>query len=422
MDGRFRVLLGKLGVMILAVLLAFVIWIAATLQSDPFVTGELASLPVTLVDQPPDTVLIQSINERVTVRVRAPQSVLQSLSTSNLAATMNLAGVEVGKPVPVPVQVTTDNAAVRVEAISPAQQMIYLEAMGSITVPVELGLAGEVATGYQLLQPTINPDYVVVRGPMPALGQVSVVSGTLSVSGAREPIVASVAIAPWDAQGSLVAGVSWTPEQIEVQVGVRKRLGFKPDVTVIPDLHGDPASGYRRGSVSVEPSIVTLAGLPSVLDELPGFVRTQPISVTGATGDVTARATLTVPNGVMVVGTQYVTVTLKVLPIESSRIVTAAIEVQGLSPSLAASLSPDFVQVILVGPDTILAELKPNAIQVIVNLFGYGLGAQRVEPVVLAPEGVTVVSVIPQTVEVVISESAAPAPTPGGTPAPDEPQ
>jgi YbbR domain-containing protein len=413
-DGRFKYLLGKLGTMILAVLLASVIWIAATLQSDPFVTGELANLPIILVDQPSDTVIVEPIAERATVRVRAPQSVIQSLSMSDLAVTMNMAGIEVGKPVLVPVQVTTDNAAVRVEAVTPAQQAVYLEAVGSITVPVEIGSVGEVATGYQLLQPTISPDHVVVKGPMPALGQVSAVSGTLSVSGAREPIVASVAVAPWDANGNLVAGVSWTPEQIEVQVGVRKRLGFKPDVTVIPDLHGDPASGYRRGSVSVEPSIVTLAGLPSVLDELPGFVRTQPISVTGATGDVTARTTLTVPNGVMVVGAQYVTVTLKVLPIESSRIVTAAIEVQGLGPGMTASLSPDFVQVILVGPDTVLAGLKPNAIQVIVNLFGYGLGAQRVEPVVLAPEGVTVVSVIPQTVEVVISASADLTPTPDG--------
>jgi hypothetical protein len=37
----------------------------------------------------------------------------------------------------------------------------------------------------------------------------------------------------------------------------------------------------------------------------------------------------------------------------------------------------------------------------------------RVKPVVLVPAGVTVVSVIPETVEVVITPEPAPTPTPG---------
>jgi len=398
--------------MILALLLAFVVWITATLQADPFVTGEFANLPVALVGQPADTIVLQPTAEGVTVWARAPQSVLESLSPGDFTVTVDLTGVQVGEPVPLPVQVAVDNEAVRIEAVSPAQQLVRLEAVDTLAMSVTIDMQGEVAAGYQLLDPSINPDSVAVKGPVSVLEQVSAMSGTLSVEGAREPVVAQVLVVPRDADGNPVTGLEWMPEQVEVQAGVRKKLGYKPDVTVIPDLRGDPAVGYRQGSVVVEPSTVVLAGLPSVLDALPAFVMTAPVSVTGATENLTVRTTLTVPAGIMVANVQFVTVTLEILPIESSRIVTSVIEVQGLRSNLTASFSPNVVQVILVGPDPILAGLKPNDVRLIVDLFGYTVGVHRVKPVVLVPAGVTVVSVIPETVEVVITPAPTPTPTP----------
>jgi len=414
-DGRFRRLLSRLGIVILALLLGVVIWITATLEADPFVTGEFANLPITLVGQPEDTVVLQPSSARTTVRVRAPQSVLQSLSPADFTATMDLTGIEVGKSVPIPVQVTVNNEGVRIEAISPAQQTTHLEAVDTVVMSVTIDVQGEVATGYQLQSPIISPDSIALTGPVSVLEQVSAVSGTLSVRGVRESISSKVEVSPRDADGNLVTGVEWTPEQVEVRAGVRKRLGYKPDVTVIPDLRGDPAVGYRQGSVVVEPSTVVLAGVPSILDQLPAFVMTQPVSVTGATENMTVRTTLTVPNGVTVANVQFVTVTLQVLPIESSRIVTSTIEVQGLRSNLTATFSPDVVQVILVGPDPILAELKPGDLRLIVDLFNYTVGVHRVKPVVLVPDEITVVSVIPETIEVVITSQMAPTPTPGGS-------
>ena len=415
MDGPVRRLLSRLGIVILSLLLAFVIWITATLQADPFVTGEFTNLQIALVGQPADTVVLEPTADRTTVRVRAPQSVLESLAPSDFTVTMDVTGVEVGKSVPVPVHVVVDNRVVRIEAISPAQQTVHLEAVGTVAMSVTIDVQGEVATGYQLLEPTISPDSISMKGPVSVLERVSAVSGTLSIQGVRESVSAKVEVEPRDADGNPVTGVDWTPKQVEVQAGVRKRLGFKPDVTVIPDLRGDPAPGYRQGSVVVEPSTVVLAGLPSILDQLPAFVLTQPVSVTGATENLTVRTTVTVPNGIMVANVQFVTVTLEILPIESSRIVTSAIEVQGLRSNLTATFSPDVVQVILVGPDPILAGLKPSDVRLIVDLFGYTVGVHRVKPVVLVPAGVTVVSVIPETVEVVIVSEPAPTPTPGGS-------
>jgi hypothetical protein len=69
------------------------------------------------------------------------------------------------------------------------------------------------------------------------------------------------------------------------------------------------------------------------------------------------------------------------------------------------------VDVILEGPDPLLADLTPDSIQTVLNLFGLTLGLHRLEPEVLAPEGVLVVSVIPETIEVAIEIIPTPPPT-----------
>jgi YbbR domain-containing protein len=257
----------------------------------------------------------------------------------------------------------------------------------------------------------ISPETIDARGPEPIVTQAVSATGSIDIGGVREDYVEKVRVAAMDADGELVPGLELSPSQVDVRVGVRKRLGYKPDVEVVPDLRGEPASGYRLGSVSVEPQTVTLVGLPSVLDALPGFVETMPISVAGATADLVQRTTLTLPPGVVISGANVVLVTVEVLAIESSRAMTATVEIQGVQPGWMATASPSEVDVILEGPDAILSTMSPQDLQVIVNVFGFGAGTHRLEPDVLAPEGVTVVSVIPETVEVVIVLIPTPTPT-----------
>jgi YbbR domain-containing protein len=410
MKGSARQLVNNLGTIILALLLAFAIWISATLQDDAFATQEFANVPITLMNQPDNTILINQsdLSTSVAVQARAPQSVLAKLKVSAFVATMDLSQAQPGSSVPVPIEVTCSDEAVRIESWDPPKQTVHLEAMRTLTLPVSIEVNGQVATGYEAEAPLVAPSEVTIQGPETLLSQVVAMAGSVNVEGARADLVEKVVLKPLDADGRLVSGLQWTPDRVEVQVGVRRKLGYKPDVEVVPDLRGEPSPGYRLGSVSVEPSTVTLAGLPSVLDELPGFVETLPISVTDATGNLLKHSQLTAPNTVVVVGVDYVTVTVEVLPIQSSRAMTAAVEIQGMRPGWVATPSPNVVDVILEGPDSILNNLKPEDVQLILDLFSYDLGVHRVTPKVVVPESITVVSVIPETIEVLIAPETTP--------------
>ena len=407
-----RHLFNNLSSVILSLFLAVAVWVVATLDVDPFDVRSFPAVPVTPVHQAENTVLFEGDAARVDVDVRAPQSVLADLKISDFVATMDLSAVQPGVPTSVPISVTCSSEAVRITSYTPSQQAIHLEEVGTLTVPVQIAVEGQVAMGYVARQPVVIPTEVLVDGPRPYLAEVAAVTGAVDVNGAREDVVTQVALVPRDAAGRLVTGLQWSPDEVAVRVNVVRRVGYKPDVEIVPDLRGDPAPGYRRGSVSVEPSTVTLAGPSSVLNELPGFVKTLPISITEATEVFTQRTPLTVPTNVVVVGINYVTVTVEILPILGSRTMTDTVEVQGLSQAWVATLSPNEVDVILEGPDTLLAVLTPDSIQVFVSLFGLEPGVHRVAPVVLAPEGIRVVSVIPETIEVVIGLSPTPSPSP----------
>jgi YbbR domain-containing protein len=391
--------------------LAVAVWIAATLQADPFDVREYAAIPVTLLNQPENTVLFEGDAARVNVRVRAQQSVLEELKPADFVATVDLSGVEPGVSASVPISVTSSVEAVRIETYDPQQEIVHLEELGTLTIPIEIEVEGQVATGYYSSQPVVDDNGATLHGPLPFLGNVASVTGSVNVEGARADVRENVLITPRNSEGRLVTGVEWDPEQVEVSIRVRRRVGYKPDVEVVPDVRGDPAPGYRRGSVSVEPSTVTLAGPSQVLNDLPGFVETLPISITGATEVLTERTPLTVPTNVVVVGIDFVTVTVDILPILSSRTMTSVVEIRNLAQGRQATLSPPEVDVILEGPDALVTELTHEDVQVFVNLFGLELGTHRVEPVVLAPEGISVVSVIPETIEVEIMIQPTPSPT-----------
>jgi len=406
----------NLGTIILALLLAFVIWIAAKLQDDPFTTQQFSNVPLEVVNQPKDTVLYEEVVERIAVTVRAPASVLQELKLASFKATLNLASVLPDVRATVPISVAIDSKDVRIQAVEPAQQTVLLEPIQTSTMPVTLEVSGEAATGYQAISPLLTPDQVSIRGPASLLTQVVSVTGSINVDGAKEDLVEQVAVLPVDADGRPLTELQWSPQRVEVRIGVQRKVGYKPDVEVVPDLRGEPAPGYRLGSVTVTPSTVTLAGLPSVLNSLPGFIETLPISVTGATENLSVRSLLTVPVSVVVVDANYVTVLVDVLPIQSSRALTHTVEIEGVRPGWLATASPPVVDVILEGPDAVLAGLTPDDIQIRVNVFGLDAGTHRLTPEVLAPEGVTVVSIIPETVEVVLQpEPTRPPPTPTPT-------
>jgi YbbR domain-containing protein len=171
-------------------------------------------------------------------------------------------------------------------------------------------------------------------------------------------------------------------------------------------LEGQPAAGYRLSSVRVNPSTVVLLGNADVLTAVPGFVETESIDLAGATSEIQQRLNLMVPEDVTILEGDAVDVTVSITAIEGGTTVRQEPVIQGTGAGMEATVALDTVEVILSGPLPLLESLSADDVFVILDLTGLLPGVHTVAPRVIVPDQIRSEGVIPQQVEVVITDNA----------------
>jgi YbbR domain-containing protein len=181
-------------------------------------------------------------------------------------------------------------------------------------------------------------------------------------------------------------------------------------------VEGQVADGYRMTNISVFPLAVTVfSPNPDIINELPGFVQTKPINLSGLKDDIDISMLLDLPDGVSVVGDKTtVLVRVSVAAVQSSLpVANIPIEIIGLPANLKAVLAPETVTLILSGPLPELDQIKISDIKVTLDLTDYKIGTYQLQPMVKLMLGeTTVTSVQPEFIDVQII--TAPPPTPVG--------
>lgn len=419
-----RWLLENLGLMLLALAIAVAVWVAAAWERDPIVEQAYSgSVPVTVKNLPSGAYLADGWQEDLSVRLRAPQSVWNRFSPRDIEAVLDLSPEL--NPLPpgehrVPVEITLNVEHAELLDVEPEYLTVDLEALEERSVPIFLQIRGEPELGYQWDSPTVISDTVSIRGPASRVNQVSHAVASISLQGARDTVSADSVLVPVDAEGKRVNEVEVTPERVQVRVSVEPLPNVK-EMSVNFTQLGQPAEGYHVTDVAISPPVVRVLGPAFILDDLPGFLTTSPISIEGRTEDVVERLPLDLPPGISMFDPKEpaVQVTIEIEPFFDSMSVTRTLTYQGLRPGLKAVSSPEVVEVIISGPRPRLSNLAAEDVRVVLDVSEMGLGDEaQLEPVVVPPEGTTVESIIPSVIRVQIVTE--PTPTPAPTPTPQD--
>lgn len=407
-----RRLWANLGTLLLALSLAFAVWISAVVAADPSEVRDYPDpLPLEVRGQDPSLVLIGNLPDDILLRLSAPLSLWDRLTsdTDTIQVYVDLTGLEAGEHT-LPIQVESDLRPFRVIQVTPSEVTVELDPLAVREFPITPVLEGTPALGFQIEDVSLDPDVATVSGPANVMEQAVQVVATLNVSGARETINSLVTLEAVDRDGNVLSGLSIEPETVAMEQSILQAGGYR-DVAVKVETTGQPASGFRVTSISVNPPIVTLFSTDTdIVANLAGFVSTVPLDLTGAEVNLVTNLTLNLPAGVIVVGEQQnVEVIIGIAPIETSILLNVQVEVIGLADGLQTQLSPLTVSVVLSGPLSTLQSLVGDDVRLFVDLTGLQAGTHLIEPQAeILPEDVQLFSIVPGSIEVVISRETSP--------------
>ncbi len=416
MSSSFRRLFRNFSTFLLAFILAAAVWITAVVSTDPNEENPYQPIPLEVVGQDSSLVLMGSIPDQARITINAPKSIWNHLLNNPglLKAWIDFTGLGAGEHL-VKVEVQVNASPLRVSQVEPSEIRVVLEPQATHKFPVELNITGDPPLGYKKEIPYSDPGEVTISGPASAIAKVGQVRAQFNIAGASQSVNASVLVEVLDKNGTAVNNITVLPRSVTITQPISLLGGFK-NVAVKVETKGQVANGYRLTNLTVTPPTVTVSSTnPRTVNELPGYIETMPVDLTNLTDDVEINVNLNLPKGVTLVREPSVLVQIGVAAIEGSLTMTLPVEILGLAPGLQAVVSPVSLDVIISGPLPVLDTLSQSSFRIVVDLTGLELGTHQVKPVIdLAPDKVSVQTLLPDTIEVNILP--APTATPTSTP------
>ena len=414
-----RLLLRNWHLKLSAILLATVLYTGLVFSGS--FSERTIQVRVEQVNAPPNSFVLSGDLGFVEVTYRTANDLAASVAAEAFVGRVDLAEYDMNlapEPQVLNVSVSALTDGVEVLSVSPETVRVEIDRIEVRTVPVEVE-TGAVPEGLEIDEPALSTEEVQVRGPASFVDQVDRAVAFVSISASGIAFNEPVDLVAVDVEGQPVdAGrVEIDPKTVSVQIDVQETETNKT-VPVRPDIEGTPAPGFALESLTVEPSVVTLRGLPAVLAEI-AEVLTEPLSIDGVSANQAFDAALVLGADVRLADQSaepVVTVNASIVPSVSSRTFVVGVSCQGNGEN---ECLPAIAQltVTLSGPGGTLSGLSAAAVTPSLDASGLAPGTYDLAPSIGAlPAGVELLGISPSTITVTIRAPATPAPTP--TPAP----
>jgi YbbR domain-containing protein len=181
---------------VLAVVLACLVWYGSALDRRQRISERQLDTAVTLVNVPSDMVITSEVPRFLSLRVRGPLSRLRSLDPAQTGVVIDLRGAGEGEQdFPVEARNVIVPPGVEVLAVSPSQVPLRLERIGRRQLPVRARVVGEPENGFAVAGVTVDPSTAVLSGPRIQLQALqAVTTEPVNVEGADAQVETLVAV------------------------------------------------------------------------------------------------------------------------------------------------------------------------------------------------------------------------------------
>jgi YbbR domain-containing protein len=369
-------------------------------------------LAIEAINQPDGAFPLTQSLSTVDVQYRLSSGSGERVTDESFSVTVDLAAYDMDRAPQLqslPVRVDSLQEGVEVLSFLPTSVPIALDRLAQRQVRVELQ-TGDVPEGLDIGSPRLSRDEVTASGPQSQLGRVdrAVARVQIFASGidVHQP---QVALVPVDIDGREVESVELQPETITVDIDVRT-VETSKTVPIRPLLTGTPAEGFRISAIGVEPSVVTIFGVPDALESV-AEVATEPLPLGGANANLTRDLELVLPEGTRLAGDATAPVVrVTIVPTVATQTFLVGVNCKGAPNGSACLPQLSQLTVVLRGPERVLAGVDPADITPTLDASGLSPGEHNLTPTFSLPRGVDLVSVSPGTVTVLIEPPASASP------------
>lgn len=282
----------NLPVKILALIASIIMWGYVMNEENPSVNGRY-TVPVEIVNAPEGYDVNMGVRE-VTLKVRAPRSLMAAAHESDFKAVIDLSGDTEGE-YDEKIR-TVIPQGFELLGMSDDKVHVTMEALIAHGVPVDIVVNGKAAQGMELGEIKPAQQYVNVYGPRHLVDSIVKASGKIKLADNNSDFTMRVKLTAVTADGENINNLAVLPGELDVTVQLVPGEG-KKIVPVKPAVTGILPEGYVLGEVTVQPNQVELAGANKTLADIKN-VETIPISLHGVTSTLDKDVELSLPEGI----------------------------------------------------------------------------------------------------------------------------
>ncbi len=174
-------------------------------------------------------------------------------------------------------------------------------------------------------------------------------------------------------------------------------------VPVVPDIEGEPASGFIAGRVVSDPATVEVIGPESAVQQVTEAT-TEPVNIDGARASIRDTVTIGLPDSAARLrNPRSGTVTIEIAPAPVDRAIgSVTVRVRGLAPRRRTTLRPETVTAYLRGAEPAISKITPQSLELYADVSGLGPGRYNL-PVRSQPNNdFTITRIEPATLDILI--------------------
>lgn len=409
-----KALIKNLGFKILAVILAFILWLAVYNIDDPKqTTTYTASVSIenaSVVAEQNKCYEVLDGTNIVTFAVTGNRSVLRNLDDTDFRAVADLSRMvlnEDGVTASVPIEISSMRANSSLNYPNKKYLKISLEDLMSKRLVITADTSGAVADGYALGDVSVtNSNVLQIDGPASIVSTVVSAVATIDVDGMSVNLSDNVVPILYDADGHEVDTTRLTLSKTTVTVSA-KILLIK-ELKLAFSTVGTPGGDYSVVDITSDPRLVRVKGTAAALNPLAAImIPEELLNVEGLREDLTTTIDITefLPEGVELVDSSdaKVSVTVRIEPYAMERftIDVGNLTVEGLAEGYVLDFGNPSINVIISALQRDLDLLDSSTITGTVDVSGLDEGIYQVTVILNLDEENYVYQTV--TVEVTIS-------------------